>query len=142
MQKYVLGDAPGGAADYSSHMRSVAVAIVPILAIADVVVHGAGTAAEFNVRRANAGVDDVCMNARAGRYVIVAAAPGHISLIDAVEVPRRVQLAASYRDRGVRLDKKNIIVIAHCRRLFGRHFGNKSFQSAGINHVNTSAVNR
>ena len=75
---------------------------VAILSVATESVEDVGSAsAKLAVGRADAGVDDVCTNARAGPVEGVDGIQWQIALVDAIEAPGRIALSGISRNDSI-----------------------------------------
>lgn len=75
------------AAKGAGHVRAMAKAVVAVSPVADEVSAEYGSAAEVDVREADAAVDYIGTNARAGRTVGIGIVDGPATLIDTVDAP-------------------------------------------------------
>lgn len=104
MQPHFLGDAPGGAADSTGDMGAVSVAVLGAATIIDRGVANADTAAEVGMGRADAGVDDVGVNAASGGVVVVRGVQRQGALVATIQAPSGVLLGAPCEHLAIFLD--------------------------------------
>src|SRR6476661_3022916 len=86
-EPHVLRDAVRRASDRTGDVRAVAVAILRAPTIADFVDAARSPSAEFAMRAANAGVDDVGVYTVASCVVDIARVEWQVMLVDAIKTP-------------------------------------------------------
>src|SRR5207302_5757822 len=89
-QMHLLRDTIGLAAHSARYVGPVSIAVGGVVVVVDFVDARGRASFKFRVREPNAGVDDVCIDARTSGVVRVGIVEGEISLIEPVETPIRI----------------------------------------------------
>ena len=142
MQRHLLGNAMRRAAHRAGDVGAVAVAVARAPPVVDGGVTTAHAPGELLMGRADAGVDDVSMDAGAVGRVVVAVVERQIALVDAVKPPGGGGLGHDGAHHLIRLDIAHV-GISHQggHGLRGHHRG-KTLQGSVVDKEHFAAVAR
>src|SRR5438309_12054196 len=121
-------------------MRAMAVTVVGSLSVIDGRETGNHSTGELRMCRADSGVDDVRLHARAGSVVSVISVKRQVALVYTIKSPGCAALNCRSSHFSVLLDKCHPRILGQSSRLRFAHAHGETFQSAAMRVIITAVA--